>query len=129
MFVFFATTAHAEELTIMAVGDILPNPSWEHRDIPVEKLFDGVAETFFWADVVVGNLETPLTDRPDPTTVKQANDLDLKKEFVFKADAPGVAQALKDAGFTVLTLANNHMLDYQEGGSWTRSTGSKARGY
>jgi hypothetical protein len=111
-----ALPASAAELTLMAVGDILPHPSWQGMAVPVDRLLSGVTEEFFKANVVVGNLETPLTDKADPTATKSPDALRLKKEFVFKCEDKGAAQCLKDAGFTVLTLANNHMLDYREAG-------------
>ncbi|GLX69284.1 CapA family protein [Paenibacillus glycanilyticus] len=52
-------------------------------------------------DLTAANLEYPVTDRGIPAEDKQ---------FVFKGDA-GALPALKDAGFDVLTLANNHTLD------------------
>src|SRR5512147_1663797 len=98
--------AKASELTLMAVGDILPHPSWQGVEVPVDKILSGVTEEFFKANVVVGNLESPLTDKAEPTAIKSPDALRLKKEFVFKCEDKGAAQCLKDAGFTVLTLAN-----------------------
>ncbi|HEX9860688.1 MAG TPA: CapA family protein, partial [Nitrospirota bacterium] len=109
-------TARADEITLMAVGDILPHPSWQPFEVPAARLFDGVVETFFGADVVLGNLECPLTSQVQPTATKAKASLDSKKEFVFKAESEDTAQGLRDAGFTVLALANNHMLDYREAG-------------
>ncbi|MGQ9678769.1 MAG: CapA family protein, partial [bacterium] len=54
------------------------------------------------ADLTVGNLECPLTDRgtPHPT-----------KPIVFRG-RPGNVWGLKFAGFDVVSLANNHIIDY-----------------
>jgi len=108
--------AHAEEVTVMAVGDILPHPSWIPFEIPASKLFGEVMPTFFYGDVVIGNLETPLTDKTEPTPVKSPASIELKRNFVFKTESPDTAQTMRDAGITVLTLANNHILDYREEG-------------
>jgi poly-gamma-glutamate capsule biosynthesis protein CapA/YwtB (metallophosphatase superfamily) len=108
--------AYADEITLMAVGDVLPHPSWHDADPPVSKLLENVSPTFGEADLVVGNLETPLTNRSEPTESKNPAALKAGKDFVFKSGDPEAAQGLKDAGFTVLTLANNHMCDYQDAG-------------
>jgi len=114
--ILLTSNAHADEITLMAVGDVLPHPSWHQIELPVSRLLAGVSPTFYEADVVVGNLESPLTDKPDPTESKNPASITAKKDFVFKAEREEAAQALKDAGFTVLTLANNHMVDYKEAG-------------
>ena len=106
----------ASETVLMAVGDICPHPSWIKKEIPVPDLFKGVVDTLFQADVLIGNLETPLTSCSQPTPSKAEDALKAKKEFVFRSGRENVAQGLRDAGFTALTLANNHMLDYQEQG-------------
>jgi hypothetical protein len=111
-----AASALADEITLMAVGDILPHPSWQKFEIPVGVLMKDVIDKFFEADIVIGNLETPLTGKSEPTPSKLEESIKNKKEFVFKSEGADTAQGLKDAGFTVLTLANNHMMDYREEG-------------
>jgi poly-gamma-glutamate capsule biosynthesis protein CapA/YwtB (metallophosphatase superfamily) len=49
----------------------------------------------------VGNLETPLTVRGKPAD----------KQFIFRAH-PEHASVLGTVGFDVLSLANNHILDF-----------------
>ncbi|MCG2677530.1 CapA family protein, partial [bacterium] len=46
--------------------------------------------------------ESPLSTKGEPVP---------NKEYTFRAN-PKVAEGLKDAGFDVLSLANNHILDY-----------------
>lgn len=53
------------------------------------------------ADLTAGNLENPITKRGTPAQDKQ---------FVFKG-TPDSLPALKEAGFDVVSLANNHTLD------------------
>ncbi|MGI9017061.1 MAG: CapA family protein [Euzebya sp.] len=53
------------------------------------------------ADLAVINLETPLSTRGTPAV----------KTFVFRGP-PALAQDLVEAGVDVVTLANNHALDY-----------------
>ncbi|MBI5755018.1 CapA family protein [Candidatus Peregrinibacteria bacterium] len=52
---------------------------------------------FLFSLLVFGNLESPITSG------REIHSYDM----VFRAD-PGVETALKDAGFTILSLANNH---------------------
>jgi len=101
---FTGTTALAGEITLIAVGDIMPAA----RALPFVKKhgfgypFEGTREVLQSGDIVIGNLEAPLT-----TGGKRYED----KEYTFKAPIE-TAAALKDAGFTHLSLANNHMMDY-----------------
>ncbi len=64
--------------------------------------FEYVTPELGQGDVVFGNLEGPLTDRGEA----------LDKRFVFRTPPDKVAPALARAGFDVLSLANNHTLDY-----------------
>ncbi|QJC51572.1 CapA family protein [Paenibacillus albicereus] len=63
--------------------------------------FTGAADRLSKPDLTAGNLETPITARGNPATDKQ---------FVFKGK-PAYVKPLRDAGFDVVTLANNHTLD------------------
>ena len=71
----------------------------------------GVARAFRAADFALANLEIPLTDAKTPTTRKTAAELRARTQFVLKAD-PRHAAALRDAGFDLVSLANNHAMDY-----------------
>jgi poly-gamma-glutamate capsule biosynthesis protein CapA/YwtB (metallophosphatase superfamily) len=53
------------------------------------------------ADLAVGNLESPISDRGAP----------IDKKYVFRVPSEA-ADGLVDAGFDVLSVANNHILDY-----------------
>ncbi len=55
------------------------------------------------ADVVFGNLEGPLTNSGQP---------EPDKRYVFRSPPDKVAPALAAAGFNVVSLANNHSMDY-----------------
>lgn len=112
----FPGTVRADEITLMAVGDVLPHASWQPFEAPVSRLLDGVVGTLFEADIVVGNLETPLTNQVKPTASKSRASLDAKTDYLFKTESEDAAQGLRDSGFTVLTLANNHVMDYREAG-------------
>lgn len=57
------------------------------------------------ADYAIANLETAVTTKNNP----------FPKSFNFKMP-PHYLQGIKNAGFDMVTLANNHTLDYQEEG-------------
>lgn len=99
-----------KELRMMVVGDIMMHMPQIEAGFTGEKydfspFFEEVAPLFKEADLVMGNLETtfggpergysgyPLFSAPD-----------------------ALAHALKDAGFDVITTANNHSLDTGEKG-------------
>lgn len=94
----------AEPVIIHAVGDIMLAGSGERTfkaqgyDYP----FAATSGILRQGDFVIGNLESPITSSGDEFT---------DKRFRFKVD-PKAAMALKNAGFTNLSLANNHILDF-----------------
>jgi poly-gamma-glutamate synthesis protein (capsule biosynthesis protein) len=63
--------------------------------------FAQVAQQLTAADVTVGNLESALGDVGEPAA----------KRYTFRAP-PAAAEALALAGFDVMSLANNHAMDY-----------------
>lgn len=65
--------------------------------------FDGVAGELARADALFGNLEGPLTDGGEAFP---------DKRYLFRTPPARVAPALARAGFDVVSLANNHTLDY-----------------
>ena len=71
----------------------------------------GVAKAFREADFALANLEIPLTDAKTPTTRKTAAELRARTQFVLKAD-PRHAAELTRAGFDMVSLGNNHAMDY-----------------
>ncbi|MDG0812021.1 CapA family protein [Cohnella rhizosphaerae] len=90
-------------VTLAFVGDILPASTVgaliekNGVDYPF-KLAKPLLES---ADIAAGNLEAPITTRGTPAQNKQ---------FVFKGK-PEYLAGLKNAGFDVVSLANNHTLD------------------
>ena len=68
--------------------------------------FAAVKEFLADADVIFGNLEGPLTDRGACTKKTGTG-----KAYCFRTP-PGYVKWLKDAGFTMVSLANNHNADY-----------------
>ncbi len=96
--------ARGDGIVITAVGDIMPAGEVARTFITkgLDYPFSGTAPELRKGDILVGNLEAPLTRRG---TEFQG------KKFRFRAP-PEAAEALKRAGFSVLTLANNHAMDF-----------------
>lgn len=78
--------------------------------------YQKVSSVLRGADLLFGNLECPITDYPYATPGKSAEAIKQRRDFVFKASPKHSASILATAGFDVLSLANNHAMDYQEQG-------------
>jgi len=93
------------QVKVFLVGDIMldrgvewyirQNNDWR---FPFLKIADELKK----ADLVFGNLEGPISDKGER----------VGSIYSFRAD-PKVIEGLTYAGFDILSLANNHMLDYQ----------------
>ena len=81
---------------ILAVGDlILDEPG------PMERYFEGCKATLRNADVLIGHVETPHTDRAIPSS------LDIQAP----PSRPENLDVLQKMGFDIATLAGNHICD------------------
>lgn len=92
-------------VSLAMVGDILP--LWVKdplRDAGVRAQLQG-------ADIAFANLESPLSTRGKPVPLKFRGGRLMHREYIFGADDSG-AQMLDNAGIDVVSLANNHMMDY-----------------
>ncbi|MCX6036336.1 MAG: CapA family protein, partial [Chloroflexi bacterium] len=91
------------QVNLAAVGDIMlaRTVGDQVQARGPEIVFAGVQSVLDSADVLVGNLECALT----------ADGERQPKNYTFAAP-PETAQALALAGFDVLSLANNHAMDY-----------------
>ncbi|WP_027091253.1 CapA family protein [Cohnella thermotolerans] len=85
------------------VGDILPAARVGEliEKNGVDYPFAGSVQSLKSADITAGNLETPITNRGTPAE---------NKTYVFRGK-PEYLAGIKNAGFDVLSLANNHTLD------------------
>lgn len=100
-------------LTVAAVGDIMLGTDYPHDRLPPPdlNLLAPVAHTLQQADITFGNLEGVLMDGGEP--VKQCSN--PAHCYLFRTPTRFVEQ-LKEAGFDVLSLANNHARDFGEEG-------------
>jgi len=105
-FVFLAQPLklHAEEIVITAVGDIMLAGKWAPflKQKGYGHPFDGVRKELSSSDINLANLESPIAVGGQEYT---------EKRFRFLAE-PVVAKSLHEAGFNLVTLANNHSMDF-----------------
>lgn len=98
----------SEEVSLVAVGDISYSRGVERiikKEKDVNYPFLKIQDYLKNADLVFGNLETPITQGAEIPDF----------EMIFRSN-PGTEQALKQAGFSVLSLANNHIPNFGEKG-------------
>ncbi|MDR1412846.1 MAG: CapA family protein [Actinomycetes bacterium] len=105
------------DLTITAVGDLTFSRSGGASFGTPKKLLSNVKATLKKADITYGNLETPLSARG-----KAAD-----KTFTFRGPKSAAA-AMASAGFDIVSVSNNHSLDYGRSAfADTRSALKKAK--
>ncbi len=98
---------------IAITGDIMA----ARRLAPVVKekgcgyVFEKVKNQFLSCPFVFGNLETTLINEMNLPEIKKNGD----KSYHFYS-GPCIARALKNAGFTMVSLGNNHSIDYGQKG-------------
>ena len=90
-------------VTLMAVGDIMLGRSIGEliKAEGIEAPFIFTAEMLNMADITLGNLECPISNRGTPE----------EKTYTFCAPLEA-AQSLVVGGFDLVSLANNHILDF-----------------
>ncbi len=100
------TTPIPPEITLGFVGDIMLDRGVEYQ---VQKNLDGDFSKLFAnasflkePDIMFGNLEGPISDKGS----------DAHNLYSFRMD-PRVAPVLRDAGFDVVSFANNHVGDWK----------------
>jgi len=94
-------TPQPASVTLALLGDVMLGRAVQ----PSAETFAYLAPYLDSADLTLANLESPLTDAPPQT----------ESPYVLCAP-PGNVQYLAEAGFDLLTLANNHSLDCGENG-------------
>ncbi|MDP4181561.1 MAG: CapA family protein [Bacillota bacterium] len=100
-----------EDLKIIAVGDILLGRGVGARLEKQKKgylyPFEKVKPILKQGDVIFGNLEESITN--------SNKSLDERGKIVLKNSSKAF-EGIKDAGFNLLNLANNHIMDYYDKG-------------
>ena len=97
--------ANTDERELVFVGDVMMSRNVarsltrNHRN-PFY-VFEDTAHLIQDADFAFANLECPVSERGEA----------IDKRYVFNAD-PNVVPALEQAGFDLVSLANNHTLDF-----------------
>ncbi len=103
-----------KRIVVSAVGDIMLGtdfPKNHLADDDGQSMLAGVTAALSRADVTFGNLEGVLVDGGEPA--KQCKNPDAC--YLFRSPVR-YAGLLKDAGFDVISLANNHARDFGEEG-------------
>jgi len=94
----------AEEIIINAVGDVMLAGRWADtiRKSGYDSPFRKMSAELKAADITIANLESPIA--------RGGKEFSGKK-FRFRAE-PDVAAALRSSGINLVTLANNHSMDF-----------------
>jgi poly-gamma-glutamate synthesis protein (capsule biosynthesis protein) len=102
--IYLTRPVQAEEIIINAVGDIMLAGRWAAtiRKNGYDAPFRKVAAELKTGDVTIANLESPIARGGKEFT---------GKKFRFRAE-PELAGALKKSGINLVTLANNHTMDF-----------------
>lgn len=100
----------APRVTLKAVGDIGLNAGIGELVARhgAEHLFGPARESLGGADLLFGNLEMPLAPKEARAALPEVRE-------TLRAD-PAHAAALRSAGFGILSLANNHIMDFGPAG-------------
>ncbi|MFH0787224.1 MAG: CapA family protein [Pseudomonadota bacterium] len=108
-------TLAGEHLTVVAVGDIMMGSTSLRGILPPndgQDLFKNISPFLNGGDIIFGNLEGPLLDEGESFKCRPE-----RSRFCFEFKTPTrYGLYLKQAGFNVLNLANNHTLDFGEEG-------------
>jgi hypothetical protein len=98
-------------LSVVAVGDIMLGSQGSRGILPPNDgrdLFTAIFPQLGGGDITFGNLEGPLMDEGGPGKCRES-----KSPWCFEFKMPTrYGLHLKQAGFTVLSIANNHSLDF-----------------
>ncbi|MBT4527959.1 MAG: CapA family protein [Deltaproteobacteria bacterium] len=105
----FKENLNPEDIVITAVGDIMLGSNYiSEKKLPPDDgihLFANVVQ-YLKGNIVFGNLEAPLTKQVESQKCKKGGNC-----YVFRTP-PSYSRLLKKAGFNVLNIANNHIVDF-----------------
>jgi poly-gamma-glutamate capsule biosynthesis protein CapA/YwtB (metallophosphatase superfamily) len=103
-----------EILRVAAVGDVMMGSTHPEPFLPPDDgkgHFEGVKPFFEGAEIVFGNLEGPLVDKGASSKCRKGSTMC----YAFSTPTR-YGMYLKEAGFNLLNLANNHANDFGEKG-------------
>jgi poly-gamma-glutamate capsule biosynthesis protein CapA/YwtB (metallophosphatase superfamily) len=103
-----------DSISIAAVGDIMLGSTYQGRGLPEKdgaEMISGLAPILSSADIAFGNLEGPLIDNGESTKCGP----NAKLCYVFRVPTR-YGKYLKEVGFDVMSLANNHSSDFGAAG-------------
>lgn len=89
------------EISLALVGDVFISRENFSQDGPADKHFGEVVDLLRAADIAFGNFEIPLSRRGYPAD-----------KFITIRTSPDRASDVKHMGLDVVSLANNHIMDY-----------------
>ena len=102
-------------MKLVAFGDVIINNICINGKKDVEKhIPSAILQKLRNADIAFCNLETPLTTSTEKQNSHYSKLLDAKKVFV--KTPPRCAEFLSYVGFDIVSIANNHIIDYKEKG-------------
>lgn len=109
LFTLIGCSKDSSEIRILFVGDILLSRNVK-EEIQSRKTFpwDNLSSLFRSADLVVGNLEGAVGKYQDQLSTKMESP-------VFSIDSSDIPM-LKEAGFKIITIENNHSVDLGSNG-------------
>lgn len=90
-----------DQLRIVAAGDVFPSGCFFSDGAAISPEFEQTLRLLRSGELAFANFEMPLSDRGQP----------LEKLANIRAD-PAISQDVGEIGFSVVSLANNHSMDY-----------------
>lgn len=106
--------AKGEPISIAAVGDTMMGSTYQGRGLPEKdgaEMISGLAPILSSVDIAFANLEGPLIDSGESTKCGPG----AKLCYVFRVPTR-YGKYLKEVGFDVMSLANNHSSDFGAAG-------------
>ncbi len=97
-------------IRIKAVGDMILGTNYPSHRLPADPslFFANVMKDLQGADILFGNYESTLTDHPN-----SPKDTSRGTQFAFRSP-PDYRYLFQEAGFDIVSLANNHSMDFGE---------------
>ena len=113
LFLLPAPVPAADSITIAAVGDVMMGSDFPTPRLPKNRgrrLLSHAAPLFKASDIAMANLEGPLLSGGEPSKKPVEG-----RSYLFRTP-PSYAWNLSSAGISMVSLANNHSLDFKKEG-------------